>query len=142
MSLATLALRPKDGPAAACWAGAAAAVVDDAGLGPPAGLARKGSRSSVSNSRWVTTESGTLKVTTTPPLPFTSSSSKAASVTCTLPPAEAMRPLRLSRVSLLAGISETSTSSHFKGSRNFGPTWLHSQVTVGLPGSAHTVYLV
>jgi hypothetical protein len=52
-----------------------------------------------------------------------------------------MRPLRLSRVSLSAGICETSTSSHFRVSRSLGPTRLNSPLTVGRLGSPDMVDL-
>lgn len=84
-------------------------------------------------------ETGTLMVATTPAVPLRSSSSKTASVTWMLPLDEAMRPLRLSFVSLLAGTDETSTSSHFSVSRSFGPVRLKSPLTVGRAGSPDMV---
>ena len=90
----------------------------------------------MSSSTCVTTDSGTLKVTVMPPLPLRSSSSKTASLTCTLPPFDAIRPFRLIRVSLLAGTDETSTASQASVSRSFGPTRLKSPATVGRVGIA------
>ena len=76
-----------------------------------------------------------------PPVPLRSSSSKTASLTCTLPPLDAILPFMLSRVSLLAGSDETSTSSHASVSRSLGPTRLNSPVTAGRAGSPDKVEL-
>ena len=76
-----------------------------------------------------------------PPLPLRSSSSKTASLTCTLPPLEAIRPFMLSRASLSAGSDETSISSQASVSRSFGPTRLNSPVTAGRAGSPDKVEL-
>ena len=89
----------------------------------------------------MTTDNGTLKVTVMPPLPLRSSSSKTASLTCTLPPSDDILPFRLIRVSLLAGTAETSTASQASVSRSFGPTRLKSPATVGRLGSPDMVDL-
>ena len=97
--------------------------------------------SSVPSSTWVVTDSGTAKATTMPPEPLRSSSSTVASVTCTLPPIEPMRPFMASRVSLPAGIAETSTASHARVSRRRGPTRLKAPDAVGRAGSPDRVEL-
>ena len=74
-----------------------------------------------------------------PPLPLRSSSSKTASLTATLPPVEDILPFMLRRVSLAAGTSDTSTSSHARVSRSLGPSKLKSPDTVGRDGSPDMV---
>ena len=90
---------------------------------------------------WVTIDSGTPKVTSMPALPLRSSSSKTASLTCTLPPLEDILPFMLRRVSLLAGNAETSISSQASVSRSLGPTRLKSPETAGRAGSPEKVEL-
>ena len=87
----------------------------------------------------MTTDSGTEKVTVTAPLPLMSSSSKAASLTCTAPPLEPSRPFRLSRASLLGGSEATSIASQCSVSRSRGPTRLNSPSTAGRAGSPDKV---
>ena len=136
MSLATLALRPTEGPATAgADAGPVAAEDGVAGFCCAGVFTRKESRSSVSRETLVTIDSGTPNVTVTPPLPLRSSSSKTASLTCTLPPVEDMRPRRLSLCSLDGGTDETSTASHASVSRSLGPTRLNWPVTPGRAAS-------
>ena len=62
-----------------------------------------------------------------------------ALLTCTLPPVDDMRPLRLSRDSLPAGTDETSIASHCSVSRSFGPTRLNSPATLGFAASPDSV---
>ena len=135
MSLATLALSPTEGPATASAEGGAEAPETAAGFCRAATGTRKESRSSVSRLTLVTIDSGTVKVTVTPPLPLRSSSSKTASLTCTLPPVEDMRPRRLSFCSLEGGTDDRSTASQDSVSRNLGPTRLNCPVTPGRAAS-------
>jgi hypothetical protein len=128
--LPTVSLSPIEGPRRA-----RIGVTDATGGADAAGLwvagGRKESRSSVSSSICVMTDKGTVKVTTMPPVPLRSSSSKTASVTCTLPAFEAILPFKLSCVSLSAGTDETSIPSHDRVSRSLGPPRLKSPDTVG-----------
>ena len=87
----------------------------------------------------MTMASGTLKVMATPPLPFRSSSSKAASLTWTLPPVDDIRPLRLMRASFSGGTPAGSICSQASVSRSLGPARLNVPLTLGRPGSPDIV---